>query len=200
VARGEPQEYGDPFKINPEIQSEEISPVPSPSGDLLAAFTTYKEDVDVVLFNIPERRMLRNLTSGYTSRYEYPIVQSFTSGPVIGRDVPFSPNAHHIALFVKKERGRNLLIINALSGDIERSVALPQEQELSPSYSPDGKTIAFAGFQGPQPDIFFFNVETGKTTNITNDAFFDGSPVFSPDGKWLVYSSVIDGYAKLFRL
>ena len=35
---------------------------------------------------------------------------------------------------------------------------------------------------------------------MTNDQFFDGAPVFSPDGKWLVYSSVVNGYAKLFKL
>ena len=38
VAKGEPQEYGDPFKIAEDVESEEISPVPSPSGDLLAAY------------------------------------------------------------------------------------------------------------------------------------------------------------------
>jgi WD40 repeat protein len=200
VAKGEPQEYGEPFKVNLEQQSEEISPVPSPSGDLLASFTTYKEDVDIVLFNIPERRFMRNLTSGYTSRYEYAIAQMLTIGPVMGRDIGFAPNGDQIALFVKKERGRNLMLINALNGRIERSVPLPQEQELSPSYSPDGKRIAYAGYVGSQDDIFVYDVESGKTTNITNDKFFDGAPVFSPDGKWLVYSSVVGGYAKLFKL
>jgi hypothetical protein len=200
VAKGEPQEYGEPFKINPEQRSEEISPVPSPSGDLLASFTTYKDDVDVVLFNIPERKFLRNLTSGYTSRYEYAIAQMLTIGPVMGRDIGFAPNGDQIALFVKKERGRNLMLINALNGRIERSVALPQEQELSPAYSPDGKKIAFAGYMGSQDDIFIYDIDSGKTTNITNDRFFDGAPVFSPDGKWLVYSSVVGGYAKLFKL
>jgi WD40 repeat protein len=200
VAKGEPQEYGEPFKVNPDQQSEEISPVPSPSGDLLASYTTYKEDVDVVLFNIPERKFMRNLTSGYTSRYEYAIAQMLTIGPVMGRDIGFAPNGDQIALFVKKERGRNLMLINALNGRIERSVPLPQEQELSPAYSPDGKRIAYAGYVGSQDDIFVYEIETGKTTNITNDKFFDGAPVFSPDGKWLVYSSVVGGYAKLFKL
>jgi dipeptidyl aminopeptidase/acylaminoacyl peptidase len=37
-------------------------------------------------------------------------------------------------------------------------------------------------------------------TNVTGDAFYDGSPVFSPDGKWLIYSSVGEQYAKLYRL
>ena len=200
VAKGEPQEYGDPFKISADVESEDIAPVPSPSGDLLAAITTYKEDADVVLFNIPERKLLKNLTSGYTSQYEYAVVQGLTTGPVMGRDVAFAPNGDQIALFVKKERGRNLMLINALTGSIERSVPMKIEQQLSPTYSPDGKKIAFAGFVGSQPDIFLYDLATGEVKNITNDRFFDGAPVFNPDGKWLVYSSVVNGYAKLFRL
>ncbi|HKO55076.1 MAG TPA: BamA/TamA family outer membrane protein [Thermoanaerobaculia bacterium] len=200
IAKGEPTEYGDPFRINQQIPSDEISPVPSPSGDLLAGFTTYKEDVDVVLFNIPERKLLKNLTSGYTSRYEYPIAQSFTVGPVMGRDIAFAPNGDQIAVFVKKERGRNLLLINPITGETVQSAPMKVEQQLSPAYTRDGKAIAFAGFLGNQPDIFLYHIESGETTNLTKDRFFDAAPVFSPDGKWMVYSSVVDGYAKLFRL
>ena len=200
VSKGEPQEYGDPFKIGPEVLSEDISPVPAPSGDLLAAITDYKEDADVVLFNIPERKLFRNLTSGYTSKYEYVIVQMLTTGPVMGRDLGFSPTGDQVAMFVKKERGRNLMLINALNGRIERSVRMDVEQQLSPTYSPNGRRIAFAAFKGDQPDIFIYDLDGGAITNITNDKFFDGAPVFSPDGKWLVYSSVINGYAKLIKL
>ncbi|HEU4886421.1 MAG TPA: hypothetical protein VFV49_00935, partial [Thermoanaerobaculia bacterium] len=148
VAKGEPQEYGDPFKINPDDPSNEISPVPSPSGDLLVGFTTYKDDIDLALLNIPERRLLKNLTAGYTSRYVYPIVQAFTVASVMGRDVGFAPNGDQVALFVKKERGRNLLLINPLTGEIERSIEMPVEQQLAPSYSPDGKRVAFTAIQG----------------------------------------------------
>lgn len=201
VAKGEPQEYGDVFRINPDNnRSDEISAVPSPSGDLLAAFTTYKEDVDVVLFNIPERRLLKNLTSGYTSEYEYPIVQSFTTGPVMGRDIAFAPNGDQVALFVKKERGRNLLLVNPITGALDRSIPMTVEQQLSPAYSPDGRRIAFSAIRGNQSDIFIYDLDADALTNITSDTFFDGSPVFSPDGKWLIYSSVGEQYAKLYRL
>jgi hypothetical protein len=200
VAKGEPQEYGEPFRIDPQSPSNEISPVPSPSGDLLAGFTTYKEDIDVALFNVPQRRLLKNLTAGYTSRYEYPIVQAFTTAPRMGRDIAFAPNGDQIALFVRKERGRELLILNPLSGDIVRSISMPVEQQLAPAYSPDGRTIAFAGIVGNQSDIFLYDLESGALNNVTSDRFFDGAPVFSPDGKWLVYSSVGEQYAKLYRL
>lgn len=200
VAKGEPQEYGDPFRVQDDNSSSEIAPIPSPSGDLLAAVTTYKEDVDVVLFNIPERRLLKNLTSGYTSEYEYAIVQSFTTGPVMGRDIAFAPSGDQIAVFVKKERGRNLLLINPITGALERSIPMPVEQQLSPTYSPDGKHIAFSAIQGNQSDIFVYDLASGELQNLTSDAFFDGAPVYSPDGKWLVYSSVGEQYAKLYRL
>ncbi len=200
VAKGEPQEYGEPFKIGEDIYSNEVSPVPSPSGDLLAAFTTYKEDVDVVLFNIPERKLLKNLTSGYTSRYEYPIAQFFTTGPVMGRDLAFSPTGDAVALFVKRERGRDLMIINPLNGQIARIVPMDIEQELSPAYSPDGRRIAFAGIVNNESDIYIYGLDSGTVTNVTKDSFFDGAPVFSPDGKWLIYSSTVNTYAKLFRL
>ncbi|HEX6161243.1 MAG TPA: collagenase, partial [Thermoanaerobaculia bacterium] len=201
ITKGEPQEYGEPFRINPDLNtSAEISPTVSPSGDLLAGFTTYKEDIDVVLFNIPERRLLKNLTAGYTSEYEYPVVQSFTTAARMGRDIGWAPNGDQIALFVKKERGRNLLLINPLNGVIVRSIPMQIEQQLAPAYSPDGKKIAFSGILGNQSDIFLYDLDSGEIQNLTSDRFFDGAPVFSPDGKWLYYSSVGEKYAKIYRL
>src|SRR3954447_8246425 len=105
-----------------------------------------------------------------------------------------------MAVLPKKERGRNLLLIHPLTCLIVKSIPMKVEQQLNPAYSPDGHKIAFAGFLGNQPDIFLFDVDSGAVSNLTNDKFFDGGPVFSPDGKWMVYSSVVDGYAKLFRL
>jgi Tol biopolymer transport system component len=201
VAKGEPQEYGEPFRIRENLQSSnEISAIPSPSGDLLAAFTTYKEDIDVVLFNIPERRLLKNLTSGYTSEYEYPIVQSFTTAAAAGRDIAFAPNGDQLAFFVKKERGRSLLLLNPISGKIDKIIDMQLEQQMAPSYSPDGRRIAFSAIEGNQSDIFLYDVATGTITNVTSDSFYDSAPVFAPDGQSLVYSSVGEKYAKLYRV
>jgi Tol biopolymer transport system component len=200
VAKGEPQEYGEPFRIEQSSPSSEISPIPSPSGDLLVAFTTYKEDVDLALMNVPQRRLLRNLSDGYTRRYEYPIVQSFTTAAVMGRDVAFAPGGDQVALFVKRERGRSLLLVNPLTGEIQRMITMPLEQQLAPTFSPDGRKIAFAAFSGKQSDIYLYDLESEEITNVTSDSFFDGAPVFSPDGKWLIYSSVGEEYAKLYRL
>ncbi len=200
ISKGEPLEYGERFTIGEGISSQDLSPMISPSGDLMAALTTYKEDVDVAIFNVPERKLIKNLTRGYADDYEYIIAQGFTTGPTMGRDLAFNPNGDQIAFFAKKERGRNLLLINAQTGRIQRSVPMTVEQQLNPVYSPDGKKIAFHAFAGNQPDIYVYDVESGTISNLTRDAFFDAAPVYSPDGRSLVYSSVVNGYAKLFRL
>lgn len=51
--------------------------------------------------------------------------------------------------------------------------------------SPDGRTIAFT-YHG---DIFTVPVTGGKATQITSDHGFDSYPVWSPDGKTLVFAS-----------
>lgn len=200
ITKGEPTEYGKLFRVKQGTRSQEMSPVPAPSGDLMAAITTYKDDVDIVLFNVPERKLFRNISKGYPDKYEYIIAQFLTTGPVMGRDVGFAPDGDRIAFFVKKERGRYLIVVNALSGEIELSERMDVEQQLSPAFSPDGRKVAFHGFRGNRADIFIYDLDTREVTNLTDDPFFDAAPVYSPDGRWLYYSSVVDGYSKLFRL
>ncbi len=200
IQKGEPDEFGDPFRVQEGVRSTETSPAISPSGDLVVALTTYKQDIDVALFNVPKRELIRNLTKGLPEKYEYIIGQFLTTGPLMGRDLAFSPSGDQIAFFAKKERGRHLVLVNALTAKLERSIGMKVEQQLNPTFSPDGKKIAFHGILGNKADIFMLDLESGEITNVTNDDFFDASPSFSPDGRWLLYSSVVDGYAKLFRL
>jgi Tol biopolymer transport system component len=61
---------------------------------------------------------------------------------------------------------------------------------LSPSWSPDGKKVAFSGlsFHGYN-DIYVFNTETEELTQLTNDFYDDLEPSWSPDGNFIVFSS-----------
>lgn len=199
ITKGEPTEYGRPFKVA-ERNSAEISGVPSPSGDLMVLITTYRDDVDLALMNVRERKLIRNLTDGFPSEYEYLTAQFITTGPVMGRDVAWSPDGDRLAVFAKKASGRSLLVLNALDGRILQSIDLDVEQELSPAFSPDGNFIVFHGFVGNQADIFIYDLTRNVVENVTRDSFFDAAPVFSADGSSVIYSSVVDGYAKLFRI
>jgi Tol biopolymer transport system component len=199
--RGEPREFGREFRVESDDgRSVEASPVAAPSGDLIAAFSTYKDDVDVVVFGVPDRRLVRNLTKGTTTRYQYNVAQLLTIGPTRGRDLAFSPDGDTVAVFARKGRGRVLVLLNALKGGVLRDFDIPYDQATSPAYSPDGTTIAFNAVANGRSDIFLLDLASGEFRNITDDPPFDTAPAFTPDGTGLVYTSESGEGAKLFEL
>lgn len=197
--RGEPREFGPAFRAEEGKNSWDTSPVASPAGDLVAAFSTVRRDLDVVLFGVPDRRLFRNLTKGRTSRYEYLVAQGLSVGPDRGRDLAFSPDGDRIAVFARRERGRVLLLLDVVNGGIAREYEIPVDQAMEPAFSRDGSTVAFRAFAGGQADIYVLDLTTGAVTNFTDDPAYDASPTFAPDGAHLIFSSQAGGDAKLFE-
>jgi len=72
------------------------------------------------------------------------------------------------------------------------------------AWSSDGKTVAYTCRKktgkeyalSTNSDIYFYNLETGKSENKTLGMMgYDQNPAFSPDGKWLAWESMErDGY------
>ncbi len=72
------------------------------------------------------------------------------------------------------------------------------------AWSPDGKILAYTCKKktgkeysiSTNSDIYFYDIETGQTTNFTEGMMgYDQNPVFSPDGKFLTWESMErDGY------
>ena len=145
--RGEPIDFGDRFKIEDE-PSAETSPRAYPSGDFVAAMSTFKDDADVVVFSNAERKLFRNLTRGHTNQYEYLVSQWVTTAPVGGADVGVSTDGNTVAVFARRERGRDLLLLDALNGGIRERIEMPGlDQQLNPAFSPDGGTVVFRARQ-----------------------------------------------------
>jgi len=198
--RSEPREFGPAFRAPEGTRPSETSPVASPSGDLIAAFSTYRDNVDVVLLGVPNRELFRTLTPGETTSYLYLIAQMLTVGPDRGRDLAFSPDGDRVAVFARHERGRILFLLDALKGGIAREIPIPLDQAMEPAYSPDGAKIAFHAVANGRADIFLLDLASGKIDNLTNDDAYDSDPVFTADGKSLVYSSQSAESAKLFEI
>lgn len=198
--KGEPIDFGEKFKVE-DTPSAELSPRAYPSGDFVAAMSTYKEDADVVVMSTRERKLYKNLTRGYTTSYEYLVSQWVTTGPQSGPDLAISPDGNSVAVFARRERGRELLLLNALDGGIRERIEMPDlDQQLSPAFSPDGRLVAFRALKEGTADIYGYDTTTRTITDLTQDSAFDFSPVFSPDGQWLYYCSARGTKLKIFRL
>ena len=61
--------------------------------------------------------------------------------------------------------------------------------DVMPTLSPDGRSIAFASDRGGNWDIYLMDANGGPAVQLTHDRTHDLHPSFSPDGKRLVYCS-----------
>ena len=58
-------------------------------------------------------------------------------------------------------------------------------------WSPDGSSVAFAGFSDSTsfPEIYMLELGTSRLRQLTSNAFSDKEPVYTPDGKRLLFTS-----------
>src|SRR5204863_8121020 len=93
-----------------------------------------------------------------------------------------------------------LIVQNVLTRKIEFRIPMKSvDQPESPSFTPDGRTIAFAALRGAVEDIYTIDLESKQVVNLTSDEFADYAPSYSPDGKYLIYNARVSGNQKLFR-
>ncbi len=81
-----------------------------------------------------------------------------------------------------------LSMVNMEKAKIEKEVVFPQLGEiLNPTWSPDGRFIAFSALAGGLTDIFIYDLEADNLKKMTDDAFADLYPAWSPDGRAIAF-------------
>jgi WD40 repeat protein len=197
LEKKEPQDYGPEIARRKPGEEDVVnfSPALSPSGELLAVMTTRWNDIDVAILSAKDGKVVRPLTKGFTNAYESLVYGAFQGK----KDLTWSPDGDRVAFFARHENERVLLIHSSFSGKLERIISIPGiDDELSPAWAPDGKSIAFEGAKDGVTDIFAYDLESGAVRNITQDPFFDSNPAWSSDGKQVLYNRRIGPYNKVF--
>lgn len=96
--------------------------------------------------------------------------------------------AHHLQLYVIDADGKNE---RALTDDLNWV-------QWAPYWHPGGRHIVYTAADHSKPgrpnyDLYWMDVDTGKKVRLTAAPGADVLPVFSPDGKKLMWSSTRDG-------
>src|SRR5262249_35878958 len=105
---------------------------------------------------------------------------------------PVSPDKKFVLLIARKpELAPNLYVMNIGDHSIRPPLTNLKWGVADPAWSPDSQSIAFAGFNETAsfPEIYIYELKTGKLRQLTKNAFTDKEPVFSPDGKRVLYTS-----------
>jgi serine/threonine-protein kinase len=79
----------------------------------------------------------------------------------------------------------------------EEAIAAPPRSYLVPRLSPDGTQVALEAFDQDR-DVWIWNLVRNTLTRLTFDPGNDSSPVWTPDGRRIVFSSQRAGRDNLF--
>ena len=79
-----------------------------------------------------------------------------------------------------------------------RRITINRTLNITPVWSPDGRSIAYTSYRSGQPDILISNIYAGTMEQPSKGSGQNWLPVFSPDGKRIAFTSNRDGNPELY--
>jgi Tol biopolymer transport system component len=164
-------------------QRDERSPAFSPDGSLIAF---HESDIDGGIF-----------IAGATGES----VRRLTD---FGFEPAWSPDGTSIAFATEEinnpagRKGNSTLYVVPAAGGTPRKVV--DGDGVQPHFSPAGDRLVYWSNTSGQRDIFTVPVAGGERVPLTNDAAIDWSPIWSPDGRFIYFSSDRGGAMNLWRI
>ena len=92
------------------------------------------------------------------------------------------------------------LRISDYDGEGEKLILRSKQPIMSPSWSPDGRKLAYVSFEKRRSEIYIQDLYTQKRELITSFPKINGSPSWSPDGKHLALVLSKDGQPEIYTL
>ncbi len=161
-----------------------VAPAISPDGKYLAYLSERDVfSIDLYLADAKTGKIIRKLTSKISNSHidEFNFIESAGA---------WSPDSKQFAFSVFGKGRNNLVIVDVANGKtlLNKGMDLV-EQFGNLTWSPDGVNIAFSGLKDGQSDVFSYNINTQKVTQLTNDRFTNYQPSYSNNGKKIIFST-----------
>jgi TolB protein len=92
------------------------------------------------------------------------------------------------------------LKVSDADGYNSQNLLVSSEPIMSPTWSPDGKNIAYVSFENKRAAIYSQNITNGERKIITKYPGINGAPAWSPDNKKLAVVLTKTDYPKIYIL
>lgn len=162
---------------------EDGRPSWSPDGRYLAFESTDRDESRRIYVSAPDGRSSRNLTP-LPGSYGHPA---------------WSPDSTQIAFAGRPASAKSYDIYRTdLTGRPGVRVSDGVGQNTSPTWSADGKSIAFVSDRDGNKDIYVTSGDGAAVRRLTNNPGLDDVPQWSPDGRSILFASERDGNSEIY--
>ncbi|MFP3866946.1 MAG: hypothetical protein ACLFUU_02135 [Desulfobacteraceae bacterium] len=104
-----------------------------------------------------------------------------------------------VAATLNLDGNQEIYLLNP-QGVIKERLTTSPSIDLSPSFSPDGRQLAFVSNRGGNPQIYIMSIPEGQVRRLTFTGDYNVSPAWSPKGEQIAFAGRRGGQFQIFTI